>query len=43
MSKVQVGFIGAGGFISGYHLLTARDSEQMTIRAIADINKETLA
>ena len=42
MKKATVGFIGAGGFISGYHLLTARDSEKMRIRAIADINEETL-
>ncbi|MBR7128625.1 MAG: Gfo/Idh/MocA family oxidoreductase, partial [Lentisphaeria bacterium] len=40
--QVNVGFIGAGSFVSGYHLLTARDSELMKIRAIADISKETL-
>ena len=43
MKQANVGFIGAGGFISGYHLLSARDSENMRIRAIADINEETLS
>lgn len=42
MKKVQVGFIGAGGFISANHLLTARDSEIMDICAIADIDEERL-
>jgi len=40
--KVQMGFIGAGGFISAHHLATARDSEFMEIRAIADINPRIL-
>lgn len=42
MKQVRVGFIGAGGFISANHLLTARDSEIMEIRAIADIDKDRL-
>jgi predicted dehydrogenase len=42
MKKVQVGFIGAGGFISAHHLLTVRDSEIMEIRAIADLDEERL-
>jgi predicted dehydrogenase len=43
MAKVQVGFIGAGGFISAHHLLTVRDSDIMEIRAIADLDTERLA
>ena len=42
MRKVQVGFIGAGAFISARHLPTAHDSEIMEIRAIADLNEELL-
>lgn len=42
MKKVQVGFIGAGNFITANHLLTARDSKIMEIRAIADLNTELL-
>jgi len=42
MAKVQVGFIGAGNFISAHHLLTVRDSEIMEIRAIADLDEERL-
>lgn len=42
-SRVRVGFIGAGGFISAHHLLTARDSDIMEIRAIADIDEKRLA
>ncbi|MBR0460282.1 MAG: Gfo/Idh/MocA family oxidoreductase [Victivallales bacterium] len=42
MKQAKVGFIGAGSFVSGYHLLTARDSRNMHIQAIADINEETL-
>ncbi len=41
--RARVGFIGAGGFISANHLLTARDSDLMEIAAIADLNPETLA
>ena len=40
--KARIGFIGAGNFISSYHLLTATNSEQMEIRAIADIDEERL-
>ena len=41
MRKAQIGFIGAGRFISCNHLLTARDSKIMDIAAIADeIQKE---
>lgn len=43
MSKAQIGFIGAGGFTGAHHLLTARDSAVMEIRAIADLDTSTLA
>ena len=43
MRKAQIGFIGAGRFISCNHLLTARDSKIMDIAAIADLNEELLA
>ena len=43
MRKAQIGFIGAGRFISCNHLLTARDSRIMDIAAIADLNEETLS
>ena len=39
----KIGFIGAGGFISAHHLATARDSEIMSVHAIADLNRERLA
>ena len=43
MSKqANVGFIGAGGFISAHHLVTANESEYLNIAAIADLNEETL-
>jgi predicted dehydrogenase len=42
MRKVQVGFIGAGSFISTYHLLTAHDSRIMDVRAVADLDEEKL-
>ena len=42
MKKVQVGFIGAGNFVSAHHLLTVRDSKIMDIRAIADLDEERL-
>ena len=42
MKKAQIGFIGAGDFISAHHLLTVRDSEIMDIRAIADLNEKML-
>ena len=40
--KVNVGFIGAGSFISRHHLPTAAKSKIMHIRAIADLNQELL-
>ncbi len=40
--KVNVGFIGAGSFISRHHLPTAGKSKVMKIRAIADLNQELL-
>jgi len=42
MRNVQVGFIGAGNFISGMHLPTVHHSENMDIRAIADLNEDLL-
>ncbi|HUT75447.1 MAG TPA: Gfo/Idh/MocA family oxidoreductase [Armatimonadota bacterium] len=42
MAKARTGFVGAGNFISAHHLLTARDSEVMEIRAIADLDEERL-
>ena len=42
MRKVQVGFIGAGAFISAHHLLAVRDSKIMDIKAIADLDEERL-
>lgn len=42
MDKVRVGFIGAGGFISAFHLLSVRDSNLMELRAIADLNNDLL-
>jgi predicted dehydrogenase len=43
MTLAQIGFIGCGNFIRNNHLLTARDSENMEIRAIADLDKDVLA
>ena len=40
--QANVGFIGAGGFISAHHLVTANESEYLNIAAIADLNEETL-
>jgi predicted dehydrogenase len=42
MGKVQIGFIGAGNFISANHLLTARDSKNIEIAAIADLDPARL-
>lgn len=42
MRKAQVGFIGAGSFISAHHLLTAGNSRLMDIAAIADLDEEKL-
>ncbi|MBO4513707.1 MAG: Gfo/Idh/MocA family oxidoreductase [Victivallales bacterium] len=41
--KVQIGFIGAGAFISAHHLKTAGETPFIEIRAIADLNEELLA
>ena len=41
--QANVGFIGAGGFISAHHLVTANKSEFLNIGAIADLNEATLA
>ena len=40
--QANVGFIGAGGFISAHHLVTANESKYLNIAAIADLNEETL-
>ncbi len=42
MKNVNLGFIGAGSFVSAHHLLTARDCDFINIAAIADINEEVL-
>ena len=42
MKKAQIGFIGAGRFISANHLLTARNSKIMDIAAIADLDQSLL-
>ena len=42
MQNVQVGFIGAGNFITGMHLPTVHQSENMDIGAIADLDEELL-
>ena len=42
MRRVQVGFIGAGEFISSQHLLTVRDSKITDIAAIADLDEAKL-
>lgn len=43
MNQVQVGIIGAGRFITAYHLLTVARSETMALRAIADLDEAVLA
>ena len=43
MRQARIGFIGAGAFISHIHLVTARHSPIMEIRAIADLNEDLLA
>jgi len=40
--RAQIAFVGAGGFISAFHLLTARDSDAMEIRTIADLDESIL-
>ncbi len=42
-SVVNVGFIGAGSFITAHHLPTAYETSFINIRAIADLNPEMLA
>ncbi len=42
-SKVKIGFIGAGAFISAHHLKTAGETPFIEIRAIADLSPELLA
>ena len=43
MKKVNIGFIGAGAFISATHLQTAGAADFINIRAIADLNEELLS
>lgn len=43
MQKLKIGFIGAGNFIRENHLLTARNSSNMEIAAIADLDEKLLA
>lgn len=40
---VNVGFIGAGAFITAHHLPTAHEADFIHIRAIADLNPEQLS
>ena len=42
MQKINVGFIGAGAFISSTHLKTAGETDFINIAAIADLNEELL-
>ena len=42
MKKVNVGFIGAGAFISSTHLKTAGNTDFIRIAAIADLNEAAL-
>jgi len=42
MKKVNVGFIGAGAFISATHLKTAGETDFINIAAIADLNEDLL-
>ncbi|MBR7143785.1 MAG: Gfo/Idh/MocA family oxidoreductase [Lentisphaeria bacterium] len=43
MKRINVGFIGAGAFISSTHLKTAGETDFINIAAIADLNEELLA
>ena len=43
MQKINVGFIGAGAFISATHLKTAGETDFINIAAIADLNEDLLA
>lgn len=40
--QAQIGFIGAGGFITAHHLHTAAHSPRMTVRAICDLDDHRL-
>lgn len=42
MKKANLGFIGAGDFISARHLQTAKDNLNINIQGIADIDKKRL-
>ena len=42
MKKINIGFIGAGAFISSTHLPTASQTDFISIAAIADFNEELL-
>ena len=42
MKKINVGFIGAGAFISATHLKTAGETDFINIAAIADLNEKIL-
>ncbi|MCC7518980.1 MAG: Gfo/Idh/MocA family oxidoreductase [Verrucomicrobiae bacterium] len=41
--QAQMGFIGAGGFITAHHLHTAAHSRRMSMRAICDLDQKRLA
>lgn len=43
MKKINIGFIGAGAFISSTHLKTAGEADFINIAAIADLNEDLLA
>ena len=43
MQKINIGFIGAGAFISATHLKTAGETDFINIAAIADLNEDLLA
>ena len=42
MKMARIGFIGAGNFISAFHLLTVRDCPFMKIAAVADLDEAKL-
>lgn len=42
MKKVNIGFIGAGAFISSTHLITASRTDFINIAAVAELNEELL-
>ncbi len=41
-NKIEIGFIGAGAYVSGNHLPNARRNPSLRIRAICDLNTELL-